>query len=61
LPLSDTAIGFNAACRRARIAGTRWHDLRHTFALWFVQPGGDRYHLLRFLGHSMVRPLNSQS
>jgi integrase/recombinase XerD len=47
--------GFNAACRRAKIAGMRWHDLRHTFASWFVQSGGDLYHLSRILGHSTVQ------
>jgi integrase/recombinase XerD len=47
--------GFNAACRRAKITGIRWHDLRHTFASWFVQSGGDLYHLSRILGHSTVQ------
>ena len=47
--------GFNAACRRAKITGIRWHDLRHAFASWFVQSGGDLYHLSRILGHSTVQ------
>ena len=47
--------GFSAACRRAKITGLRWHDLRHTFASWFVQSGGDLYHLSRILGHSTVQ------
>jgi integrase/recombinase XerD len=47
--------GFNAACRRATITDLRWHDLRHTFASWFVQSGGDLYHLSRILGHSTVQ------
>ena len=38
---ADMKKGFNAACRRAKITGIRWHDLRHTFASWFVQSGGD--------------------
>ena len=52
---ADMTNGFNAACRRAKITGIRWHDLRHTFASWFVQSGGDLYHLSRILGHSTVQ------
>lgn len=52
---ADMKKGFNAACRRAKIVGIRWHDLRHTFASWFVQSGGDLYHLSRILGHSTVQ------
>ena len=44
--------GFSAACRRAKIADMRWHDLRHTFASWFIQRGGDLYKLSRILGHA---------
>ncbi|TDH58044.1 site-specific integrase [Dankookia rubra] len=51
----DVKKGFAAACRRARITGLRWHDLRHTFASWFIQSGGDLYHLSRILGHSTVQ------
>jgi integrase len=51
----DMKKGFNAACRRAEITGMRWHDLRHTFASWFVQSGGDLYHLSRILGHSTMQ------
>jgi integrase len=52
---ADMKKGFSAACRRAEITGLRWHDLRHTFASWFVQAGGDLYHLSRLLGHSTVQ------
>jgi integrase/recombinase XerD len=51
----DVKKGFAAACRRAKIKGVRWHDLRHTFASWFVQAGGDLYHLSRILGHATVQ------
>ena len=51
----DFKKGFAAACHRAKITGLRWHDLRHTFASWFVQSGGDLYHLSRLLGHSTVQ------
>jgi integrase len=32
-----------------------WHDLRHTFASWWVQSGGDLYRLSRVLGHSTLQ------
>jgi integrase len=51
----DVKKGFTAACRRAKVIGLRWHDLRHTFASWFVQAGGDLYHLSRILGHSTIQ------
>jgi site-specific recombinase XerD len=51
----DMKKEFTAACRRAKISGLRWHDLRHTFASWFVQAGADLYHLSRMFGHSTVQ------
>jgi integrase/recombinase XerD len=47
--------GFEAARKRAGLSDVRWHDLRHTFASWFVQAGGDLYHLSRILGHASVQ------
>lgn len=49
---NDMKKGFAAACRRAKVENMRWHDLRHTFASWFVQRGGDLYKLSRILGHT---------
>lgn len=46
---------FWGACRRAKIKDLRWHDLRHTFASWFIQAGGEVYHLSRILGHSTIQ------
>ena len=46
---------FENACRRAEIADLRFHDLRHTFASWFVQEGGDLYRLSRILGHATLQ------
>ncbi len=33
----------------------RFHDLRHSFASWFVQDGGDLYRLSRILGHATLQ------
>ena len=51
----DMKNGFVAARQRAGLTDFRWHDLRHTFASWFVQDGGDLYHLSRILGHATVQ------
>jgi integrase len=51
----DMKNGFDAARERAGFSNLRWHDLRHTFASWFVQAGGDLYHLSRILGHASVQ------
>lgn len=51
----DFKEGFNATCHWAKISDLRWHDLRHTFASWFVQAGRDLYHLSRILRHSTVQ------
>jgi integrase/recombinase XerD len=50
----DMKNGFVAARQRAGLTDFRWHDLRHTFASWFVQDGGDLYHLSRILGHATI-------
>lgn len=34
---------------------TRWHDLRHTGASWWVMAGGDIFRLSKLLGHSDVK------
>jgi len=46
---------FLGACRRAGIPDFRFHDLRHTFASWWVQDGGDLYRLSRVLGHATLQ------
>lgn len=43
------------ACEKAGLEGVTLHTLRHTFASWFVQKGGDLLLLSRLLGHSSVR------
>lgn len=46
---------FRTACDRAGIVDFRFHDLRHTFASWWVQGGGDLYKLSRVLGHRTLQ------
>lgn len=43
---------FRTARRRAGLEDFRFHDLRHTFASWWVQKGGDVSALKTILGHS---------
>src|SRR5579871_5024367 len=40
---------------RAGIQDFRFHDLRHTFASWYMMNGGDLYELAKILGHSNIR------
>ena len=39
----------------AGIKDFRFHDLRHTFASWFMMNGGDLYELAKILGHSNIK------
>jgi integrase len=39
---------------RAKIRSFRFHDLRHTFASWYMMCGGDLYELSKLLGHSNI-------
>ena len=39
----------------AGIQGFRFHDLRHTFASWYMMNGGDLYELAKILGHSNIK------
>ncbi len=43
---------FAKALKDARIDGFRFHDLRHTFASWFIMRTNDLPALQRILGHS---------
>ena len=53
--VGDPKKAFSGACRRAGIVDFRFHDLRHTFASWFAQDGGDLYRLSRILGHATLQ------
>jgi integrase/recombinase XerD len=46
---------WNASVKRAGFKDLNFHDLRHTFASWWVQSGGSLSHLATVLGHSEVR------
>jgi integrase len=46
---------FQDLLDRAGIKGFRFHDLRHTFASWYMMNGGDLYELAKILGHSNIK------
>ncbi len=46
---------FEDLLDRAKIHDFRLHDLRHTFASWFMMNGGDLYELAKILGHSNIK------
>ena len=53
--VKDFKKAFQTACRRAAISNMHWHDLRHTFASWYLQAGGDMYALSCILGHTSLQ------
>lgn len=46
---------FRLACKRVGLEDLRIHDLRHTFASWWMQEGGDIYVLKSILGHATLQ------
>jgi integrase len=46
---------FEDLLERAAIQDFRFHDLRHTFASWYMMNGGDLYELAKILGHSNIK------
>lgn len=46
---------FDDLLERARITEFRFHDLRHTFASWYMMNGGDLYELAKILGHANIK------
>jgi len=52
--IANPKTGFYAACRRARIHGLRFHDLRHTAASRLVMSGTDIETVRQILGHSSL-------
>jgi len=46
---------FLTILRMAGISDFRFHDLRLTFASWYMMNGGDLYELAKILGHSNIK------
>ena len=46
---------FETVLELAGIEDFRFHDLRHTFASWYMMKGGDLYELAKVLGHSNIK------
>jgi integrase len=46
---------FEDLLDRAEIRNFRFHDLRHTFASWYMMNGGDLYELAKILGHANIK------
>lgn len=54
-PLKTVKKPFETALTHAGILNFRFHDLRHTFASYFLMRGGDVLTLKEFLGHSSMK------
>ena len=46
---------FEDLLERAGVEDFRFHDLRHTFASWYMMNGGDLYELAKILGHANIK------
>ena len=46
---------FETVLEAAGIKEFRFHDLRHTFASWYMMNGGDLYELAKILGHANIK------
>ncbi len=46
---------FETILTLAGIQNFRFHDLRHTFASWYMMNGGDLYELAKILGHANIK------
>jgi integrase len=46
---------FETILELAEIQNFRFHDLRHTFASWYMMNGGDLYELAKILGHANIK------
>ena len=46
---------FDAILEKTGIEDFRFHDLRHTFASWYMMHGGDLYELAKILGHKNIK------
>ncbi|MCC5832506.1 MAG: tyrosine-type recombinase/integrase [Chlamydiales bacterium] len=48
---------WDEACKRARVANLRFHDLRHTFATYAAEEGASNLELAAALGHQTLQML----
>ncbi len=46
---------FKTILKMAGVEDFRFHDLRHTFASWYMMNGGDLYELAKILGHKNIK------
>ena len=46
---------FQTVRELAGLENFRFHDLRHSFASWYMMNGGDLYELAKILGHANIR------
>lgn len=51
LRVDNVSRAVNRVAREAGIKDFTFHDLRHTYASWYVQRGGELYRLQLILGH----------
>lgn len=61
VPFTSFQGFFRLARTRAGLKDLRFHDLRHTFASWWVQKGGNLMVLRDMLGHSNLQMVERYS
>ena len=54
-PAGDIRTSFENAVAEAKLDGVHFHDLRHSFASWFVMRGGSLQALQTILGHQDIK------
>jgi integrase len=55
VPLNDVNGSFGKALLDVGITNFRFHDLRHTFASYYMMSGGELYTLSKILGHKDLK------
>src|SRR5262249_60408248 len=54
-PVGDVRTAFENAVAEAKVDGLHFHDLRHSFASWFVMKGRSLQALQTILGHQDIK------